>query len=141
MVKYGNERPPILSGCPPTFAEVIKKCWAGAPHERPKASEVLYMLENATSLPNQTPDMALRSKSSKSHQFISNISIINMLFQPTLKSTEKDCLHVCPKLAFEGSPTLLPYLLDQLQSMYLLLSSLCGLPCQHQTIAIQATCW
>ncbi|KAM7380533.1 hypothetical protein PAMP_003822 [Pampus punctatissimus] len=56
LVVEKNERLTIPSGCPASFAELMRKCWAPEPKERPIFKEILYTLEsmsNDTQLPEQ----------------------------------------------------------------------------------------
>eukprot|EP00064_Thunnus_orientalis_P000255 superscaffoldBa00000013_g255 len=56
LVVEKNERLTIPSGCPASFAELMKKCWATEPKERPMFKQILSTLEsmsNDTQLPEQ----------------------------------------------------------------------------------------
>ncbi|KAM7407440.1 hypothetical protein PAMA_003254 [Pampus argenteus] len=56
LVVEKNERLTIPSGCPASFAELMRKCWAPEPKKRPIFKEILYTLEsmsNDTQLPEQ----------------------------------------------------------------------------------------
>ena len=41
----GN-RMSIPESCPPDFAEIIKKCWAQDPNDRPSFKDVIVMLDD-----------------------------------------------------------------------------------------------
>ncbi|XP_006788531.1 mitogen-activated protein kinase kinase kinase 20 [Neolamprologus brichardi] len=56
LVVEKNERLTIPSGCPSSFAELMKKCWATEPKERPMFKQILSTLEsmsNDSQLPQQ----------------------------------------------------------------------------------------
>ncbi|XP_030613725.1 mitogen-activated protein kinase kinase kinase 20 [Archocentrus centrarchus] len=56
LVVEKNERLTIPSGCPSCFAELMKKCWATEPKERPMFKQILSTLEsmsNDSQLPQQ----------------------------------------------------------------------------------------
>ncbi|XP_047456412.1 mitogen-activated protein kinase kinase kinase 20 isoform X2 [Mugil cephalus] len=46
LVVEKNERLTIPSGCPTSFAEVMRKCWATEPKERPMFKQILSTLES-----------------------------------------------------------------------------------------------
>ncbi|CAK6954179.1 mitogen-activated protein kinase kinase kinase 20 isoform X1 [Scomber scombrus] len=56
LVVEKNERLTIPSGCPASFAELMRKCWAVEPKERPMFKQILSTLESMskdTQLPEQ----------------------------------------------------------------------------------------
>nr|XP_019945609.1 PREDICTED: mitogen-activated protein kinase kinase kinase MLT isoform X1 [Paralichthys olivaceus] len=56
LVVEKNERLTIPSGCPASFAELMRNCWATEPKERPMFKQILYTLEsmsNDSQLPQQ----------------------------------------------------------------------------------------
>ncbi|XP_041858290.1 mitogen-activated protein kinase kinase kinase 20 [Melanotaenia boesemani] len=46
LVVEKNERLTIPSGCPPSFAKLMRKCWATEPKERPMFKQILSTLES-----------------------------------------------------------------------------------------------
>lgn len=101
QVKYERERPTIPDSCPPAFAEVIHKCWAQNPNDRPSSMEVLTMIEHRLPKPpSPLPPMSHEDKEQLERTPILLPSVRQLPSHPTTK------FHDVPKKNFhtKGPP-------------------------------------
>ncbi len=56
LVKYEGERPQIPDSCPQEYADIIQKCWAEDPADRPASVDVVEKISAIISKKSSIPE-------------------------------------------------------------------------------------